>query len=390
MGMTDLDQLKVEARGSTMIFSVNGQVVTQVNAADYAQGNVGFYVETLDETLAHIHYDALTIGEVHTQTEPQVAQVRDEFVDPDSGWPTLDLDNGRYGYHPPDYYHVEVSAPEDVLTVFQGPGFEDFTVETDVLVDHTDTESGDFRYGLAIRQTEAGYYVFTISPRSGSWQALKQGVEGLETLDQGAIDTLLGMTDLDQLKVEASGSTMIFSVNGQVVTQVSDADYAQGNVGFYVETLDETLAHIHYDALTIREHVKTESTTTSSWEASYFANDALSGEPAFSRQDTEIDFDWQMGSPHPALPDDHFSVRWQSTVDFQPGRYRFTTTTDDGVRLLVDGQLIIESWLPMQGVRTGLISLEGGPHALVLEYFEQEGAALARLEWTLVGPTDTP
>jgi outer membrane biosynthesis protein TonB len=42
-------------------------------------------------------------------------------------------------------------------------------------------------------------------------------------------------------------------VNGDVVAQVSDADYASGETGFYVETLDETLAHIHYDVLTIRE-----------------------------------------------------------------------------------------------------------------------------------------
>jgi hypothetical protein len=39
----------------------------------------------------------------------------------------------------------------------------------------------------------------------------------------------------------------------QAVTQVNDPDYTSGEVGFVVETLDESLAHIHYDSLTIRE-----------------------------------------------------------------------------------------------------------------------------------------
>ena len=45
----------------------------------------------------------------------------------------------------------------------------------------------------------------------------------------------------------------IFYIDGQPVTQVSDSDYASGEVGFYLETFDETMAHVHYDKLTIRE-----------------------------------------------------------------------------------------------------------------------------------------
>ena len=31
---------------------------------------------------------------------------QDEFADPQSGWPIVDVDNYRFGYHPPDFYHV--------------------------------------------------------------------------------------------------------------------------------------------------------------------------------------------------------------------------------------------------------------------------------------------
>jgi len=125
------------------------------------------------------------------------------------------------------------------------------------------------------------------------------------------------------------------------------------------------------------------------WQAEYFANATLSGDPVLVRQDAAIDFDWWLGAPDPALPDDHFSVRWQATLNFPAGLYRFTTHTDDGVRLLVDGRAVIESWHPMRGYRAALVDLTAGPHTIVMEYFERTEAALARLRWTRIGPPVT-
>jgi hypothetical protein len=58
---------------------------------------------------------------------------------------------------------------------------------------------------------------------------------------------------LDKLRVDASGPDFTFHINGRPVSQVSDSDYTSGQVGFIVETFDESLAHIHYDSLIIRE-----------------------------------------------------------------------------------------------------------------------------------------
>jgi formylglycine-generating enzyme required for sulfatase activity len=389
-GMSGLDGLQVDASGPNFIFSINGQAVTQVNDPDYASGNVGFYVETLDETLAHIHYDSLTIRDVEVSVRAEEAEIQDDFTDPGSGWPILELDAGRAGYHPPDFYHVEVDVPDDNATVFAGLELGDFTAETEVLVDHTDTENGAFRYGLAVRQTGEGYYAFTISPRQGSWQVLKRSPAGLETLAEGSIGTLRGLITTDKLRVDASGPNFVYSIDGEAVTEVNDPEYASGDVGFYVETLDETLAHIHYDSLTIREAQASEPASQGPWQAAYFSNGTLSGEPALVRQDAAIDFDWKLGAPTPALPADHFSVRWEATLDFQSGHYLFTTNTDDGIRLLVDGETVIESWRPMQGSRSGLVDLEGGPHTMVMEYFEDAGAAMARLSWSRTGSGNAP
>jgi formylglycine-generating enzyme required for sulfatase activity len=259
------DALRVDANGSNFSFQINGQPVAEISDADYTSGQIGFFVETFDETLAHIHYDELTIRQVEGGAAGNVpAQnvfVEDDFTDTNSGWPALSNDKYVLGYHPPDYYHVQVSGPNDWVVASKGPDFEDVTVETQVLVDHTDTENGNFRYGLMLRRAgDNQFYAFAVSSRTGTWQVLKRTATGFETLAEGKIETLQGFAPpgftpdkSDTLRVDAQGSNFIFQINGETVTQISDADYVTGEVGFFVENFDEALAHVHYEALTIRE-----------------------------------------------------------------------------------------------------------------------------------------
>ena len=58
----------------------------------------------------------------------------------------------------------------------------------------------------------------------------------------------------------------------------------------------------------------------------YYDNTTFSGAPVLTRQDPNINFVWGEGSPEPAVPADHFAVRWTKTQWFGAGRYTFTTT----------------------------------------------------------------
>lgn len=120
------------------------------------------------------------------------------------------------------------------------------------------------------------------------------------------------------------------------------------------------------------------------WTASYFANTDLSGPPALTRIETALDHNWGLGTPGTGLPQDYFSARWTQLLYFGAGTYRFTTYTDDGVRLWVDGRLLIDSWRPMRGYRSATTRLSEGTHEVRMEYFERTGAALARLTWRLL------
>ncbi len=119
---------------------------------------------------------------------------------------------------------------------------------------------------------------------------------------------------------------------------------------------------------------------TQAWHGEYFNNTTLSGNPALVRDDQDINFDWGVGAPDPAVAADNFSIRWRRTLPFVAGDYVFTTYTDDGVRVYLDGVLIIDDWGPRQGqpiVREQFVP--AGDHAIIMEYFEGVGGALARL-----------
>ncbi len=126
------------------------------------------------------------------------------------------------------------------------------------------------------------------------------------------------------------------------------------------------------------------------WRGEYFNNKDLSGTPALVRNDSHIDFKWGNGSPGPGINADKFSVRWTRELYLTPGRYRFTATTDDGVRLWVNGRQIINDWVNRKPTGSvGEISLPGGIVEVKMEYYEDVGGATANLSRTLVSTTPT-
>ncbi len=116
----------------------------------------------------------------------------------------------------------------------------------------------------------------------------------------------------------------------------------------------------------------------------YFNNMYLTN-AVFSRNDGTINFNWAFGSPDPRINSDNFSVRWvgQLVPSFE-GTYTFTATSDDGIRVWIDGQLIIDSWVDQaQTDHTNSFYLTAGVrHDLKVEYYENTGAAVAALSWS--------
>jgi hypothetical protein len=82
---------------------------------------------------------------------------------------------------------------------------------------------------------------------------IKNTPAGQQTLADGPADNLHSRDINDILRVDALGASFLFHINGQLVKQVADSDYTNGEVGLYVESLDSLQTHIHFDKLTIAE-----------------------------------------------------------------------------------------------------------------------------------------
>jgi beta-glucosidase len=116
----------------------------------------------------------------------------------------------------------------------------------------------------------------------------------------------------------------------------------------------------------------------------YFDNIGLAGPPRLMRRDAQIDFGWTLSSPGPGLDRDWYSVRWTGTLAVPAGGVRrLGIVGSDGVRLILDGQLLIDDWEKRSsGVHVVEVALPGGSsHSLQIEFFETTGNAHVRLVW---------
>ena len=105
-----------------------------------------------------------------------------------------------------------------------------------------------------------------------------------------------------------------------------------------------------------------------------------------TRTDASVNFDWGTGSPAPSVGAEEFSVRWSGTVVPRYSEtYAFHTTTDDGVRLWVDGQLIIDKWMdqgPTEWGSTPITLAAGRQYSIRMEFYDHSGGASAKLSWS--------
>jgi hypothetical protein len=129
------------------------------------------------------------------------------------------------------------------------------------------------------------------------------------------------------------------------------------------------------------------STVGSGLSATYFTQKTLTGNTV-ARVDSTVNFNWGNGSPDPQIPVDNFSARWTGQVKAPAsGTFTFFTVSDDGVRLWVGGQLVIDNWTDHAPTEnSGLFAMASGQaYDVRMEFYENAGGAEATLSWS--GPS---
>lgn len=107
----------------------------------------------------------------------------------------------------------------------------------------------------------------------------------------------------------------------------------------------------------------------------------------FTRQDAEIDFEWQDQSPDNSINADYFAARWTKTMYFEARSYDFETSWDDQMRITVDGEVLLDAWDYNGGSNDTYTATTAGNKEVVVEFKEIDGWAKAYLEIT---PLTTP
>ncbi len=116
----------------------------------------------------------------------------------------------------------------------------------------------------------------------------------------------------------------------------------------------------------------------------------MSGTPAASEYLNSPTIDWGAGSPLAAIPADDFSARFSSTQRLESGTYRLDVNADDGVRVTIDGQRVIDEWhLARAGAYQAEVPLLAGDHSVVIDYYERGGDAFLYYQLTRIGDYST-
>lgn len=113
------------------------------------------------------------------------------------------------------------------------------------------------------------------------------------------------------------------------------------------------------------------------------------GSPVYTSDTPDINFNWGYGSPNGAIQNEDFVARWTKTTYMAAGTYHFSIAGDDGTRVYVDDNLIIDYWVDQGAgaVHTLDYDIAAGEHTIKVEFYEN--GAVAEVYFSYSNTTDT-
>lgn len=202
----------------------------------------------------------------------------------------------------------------------------------------------------------------------------------------------------DQVRVTVDDRTVINTFNNNVVDELITGDIFL-NAGThsiqvdYREFIDE--AFIYFDFANLNTGADAPSFATpispmpnGAWIASYFNNPNLTDNPVAIRGEEQPGGNWGSGSPFPPVPNDQWSARWTASLTLDAGTYQIRANADDGVRVYVDGALVIDEWhIARSQEYVANTTLSAGTHNFIVEYYESGGLAFLNFDIQPVNPS---
>ncbi len=180
----------------------------------------------------------------------------------------------------------------------------------------------------------------------------------------------------------------------RILDQWSDGAAREISVELYLRSGDYDLRLEYYErAGDARASLRWETVSAATypdWRGEYWPDTGFTSRWTLVRNDRDVNFDWAAGAPAAGLPGDNFAARWTRQVDFAPGTYRLTVRADDGVRVSIDGTLVINEWHESGGTTayTADVALSG-LRRIQVDYYERGGNAKVSFSWAPLAGTPT-
>ncbi|MBN1247567.1 MAG: LysM peptidoglycan-binding domain-containing protein [Anaerolineae bacterium] len=126
----------------------------------------------------------------------------------------------------------------------------------------------------------------------------------------------------------------------------------------------------------------------SGWLGEYYVGTNPTGGATVVRTDASINFHWGYGGPDSRVGADNFSAHWTRTFSFIGGLYRFKARSDDGVRVWVDQNLVLDAWRVQPETEYWVdFAVAPGSHVVTVDYFETSGVATIQFSFSRLGAT---
>jgi glucose/arabinose dehydrogenase len=166
-------------------------------------------------------------------------------------------------------------------------------------------------------------------------------------------------------------------------------DFEQGPDGnLYVLQISDAAGNLGTGALYRLDYqdVGSGSCPTGQFNAQYFNGATPSGTPVISGcEATPLNHDWGQGSPGAGVNTDNWSAKYTGTFAFNAGDYTFNTSSDDGVRVLVDGATVVDGWKDQATTAyTTTRAMTAGDHTVEIDYYDSGWDANLTAGWQQV------
>ncbi len=213
--------------------------------------------------------------------------------------------------------------------------------------------------------------------------------QDIGTIDADSGNRLNGpLTGIDVPTLRDVWATAPYLHRGQAPTL---GDAIRAHQGLVIADADLANLVAYVAQIGSQEGASTSTTpnTGTGLAASYFNNTTLAGTPVLERIE-KVSFAWS-GAPGPGVNADNFSVRWTGTIEASvTGTFQFQTRSNAGVRLWINGSLVIDNWTAhgsVNDVTGGIAMMKNQRYSVKVEMYDTGGTAVAKLYWKRPGQT---